>query len=68
VLRALHDRMPVILPPDAYHTWLDPTLRDVEPVQALLTPYPVEKMLAYPVSTRVTNPADDAPEGIAPLV
>ena len=60
--------MPVILPPTAYSLWLDPAMRDVEPIQALLTPYPAEDMIAYPVSTRVNNPAHDAPECIAPLV
>ncbi len=58
--------MPVILPPDSYTVWLEPALRDVEPVQALLTPHPAETMLAYPVSTRVNSPANDAPECIVP--
>ena len=59
--------MPVILPPDAYTVWLDPTVRDVECVQALLMPYPADAMTAYPVSTRVNNPATDSPECMAPL-
>jgi putative SOS response-associated peptidase YedK len=67
VLHAIHDPMPVILPPDAYAVWLDPTVRDVEPIQAHLTPYPADAMLAYPVSPRVNNPAYDAPERIEPL-
>ena len=67
LLQPIHDRMPVNLPTDAYTLWLDPAMRDVEPVQALLTPYPAEEMVAYPVSTRVNNPAYDAPECIAPL-
>ena len=49
--------MPVILPPAAYSPWLDPTMRDVEPVQALLTPYSAAEMITYPVSPRVNNPA-----------
>jgi len=57
----------VILLPSAYTVWLDPAIRDAEPVQALLTPYPAEQMVAYPVSTRVNSPAYDAPECIAPL-
>jgi putative SOS response-associated peptidase YedK len=68
VVRQIHDRMPVILPPDAYNVWLDPAMRDVEPVQALLMSYPAEEMIAYPVSTRVNSPAYDSPECIAPLV
>ena len=42
-------------------------MREVARVHALLTPYPAEQMLAYPVRPRVNNPADDAPECIAPL-
>ena len=57
----------MILPPDAYTGWLDPAMRDVESVQALLTPYPAEQMIAYPVSPRVNSPAYDAPECIARL-
>ena len=60
--------MPVILPPVAYSLWLDPAMSVVKPVQALLTPYPADAMMAYPVSTRVNSPAHDAPECIAPLV
>ena len=56
-----------ILPSSAYSLWLDLALRDVESVQALLTPYPADAMIAYPVSARVNNPAYDAPECIAPL-
>ena len=66
VVQPIHDRMPVILPSSAYNVWLDPTVRDVEPLQALLMPYPAEEMIAYPVSTRVNNPAYDSPECIAP--
>ncbi len=51
----------------AYTVWLDPALRDVERVQALLTPYSAGAMVAYPVSTLVNSPANDAPECIAPL-
>ncbi len=67
VVQPIHDRMPVILPPDTYTTWLDPAMRDVEPVQALLTPYPADAMIAYPVSARVNNPAYDAPDLTEPL-
>ena len=67
VLQPIHDRMPVILPPNAYNVWLDSAMRDVDFVQALLTPYPAEHMVAYPVSTLVNNPANDTPACIAPL-
>jgi putative SOS response-associated peptidase YedK len=35
VLQSIHDRMPVILPPDAYNGWRDPAMRDVERVKHL---------------------------------
>ena len=57
----------MILPPDAYPVWLDSAMRDVERIQALLTPYPADPMVAYPVSTRANNPANDMPEGIRPV-
>jgi len=66
LVQRLHDRMPVILPASAYGLWLDPTMRDVGPLQALLTPYPAAEMIAHPVSTRVNNPANETPECIAP--
>ena len=57
----------MILPPDAYTGWLDPAIREVDRVQALLTPYPAEEMVAYRVSTRVNSPAHDAPACVEPL-
>ena len=57
----------MILPPRAYDAWLDPALRDVEAVQALLTPYPADAMLADPVSPLVNNAANDTSECIVPL-
>jgi len=57
-LAAIHARMPVIIPPEAYGRWLSPEERD--PAE-LLKPYPAEAMTLWPVSTRVNSPAyDDA--------
>jgi len=58
---SVHDRMPVILPPDAYDLWLDPDLRDTEALRDLLRPYPEERMEAYPVSRRVNSPRNEGP-------
>ena len=44
-----------------------PTVRDVDHFQALLTPYPAEEMIAYPVSTRVNSPANDSPDLVESL-
>jgi putative SOS response-associated peptidase YedK len=63
----IHDRMPVILDPSDYDLWLDPGMGDEQRLQSLLRPYPDERMVAYPVSTLVNNPANDDPACIAPL-
>lgn len=68
LLCALHDRMPVILPPEDYALWLDSNIQEIERLQPLLRPYPAEEITAFPVSTRVNHPAHDAPECMAPVV
>lgn len=66
LLAPIHNRMPVILPRSAYAGWLDPAERAPHDLQSLLTPYPAEEMIAYPVSTRVNDPANEDPACIAP--
>jgi putative SOS response-associated peptidase YedK len=67
LVQTIHDRMPVILPSSAYDPWLDPAVREVESLQALLVPYTAAEMIAFPVSTQVNNPANDTPACMAPL-
>jgi putative SOS response-associated peptidase YedK len=64
VLKPIHDRMPVILTPEAETVWLDPTIQDPERLLPLLVPYPADEIEAYPVSTTVNNPAHDIPQCI----
>ena len=64
VAARFHDRMPVIIAPADYDTWL---LGTPEQALALLKPYPAEEMRAYPVSASVNRPANDKPELIDPL-
>lgn len=56
----IHERMPVIIGDDAYGRWIDPRTAPAD-LQRLMLPYPVEKMIAYPVSSLVNNPANDLP-------
>ena len=63
----IHNRMPVILPPEAYALWLDPAERSPADLDPLLKPYPAELMSAYPVSTIVNNPRNETAECIAPI-
>jgi putative SOS response-associated peptidase YedK len=61
----IHDRMPVILPPEAYERWLaniEPDPRD------LLVPFPAEVMMMWPISTRVNKPDNDDPAILDPLL
>ncbi len=67
LIQPLHVRMPVILPPADYEVWLSPATQDVDRLHPLPRPYPAEEMIAYPVSTRVNNPANDIPDCIEPL-
>jgi putative SOS response-associated peptidase YedK len=62
LLRPIHNRMPVILPPASYGRWLNQTVQQAEPLKALLRPYPGDELLAHPVSTLVNNPRHDAPD------
>ena len=64
LMRPIHARMPVILPPAAYRAWLDPRPRN--DLQPLLKPYPAEEMDAYPVSTLVNSPTNDRMECVVP--
>ncbi|MGQ9658436.1 MAG: SOS response-associated peptidase, partial [Fimbriimonadales bacterium] len=65
VVRPLHERMAVILPPESYEAWLDPTVSS-ESLAPLLRPAPDDWLIAYPVSPRVNSPQHDDPSLIAP--
>jgi putative SOS response-associated peptidase YedK len=67
LMRPIHERMPVILDPEVFDLWLDPSVQDVERVQSLLRPYPAEAMIAYPVHPVVNNARNDNPQCVLPL-
>jgi len=54
----VHDRMPVILPPEAWRRWLEDPVEDA---RALMRPAPTGLLRALPVSTRVNRPNIDEP-------
>jgi putative SOS response-associated peptidase YedK len=66
LMRPLHDRMPVILDPGDFDKWLDPTQHEPQPLQALLRPFPSEKMKAFAISTYVNNPRNQGTACVAP--
>jgi putative SOS response-associated peptidase YedK len=61
----VHDRMPAILPREAYARWLDPAVALPE-VLELLQPFPEEAMDAYPVSSLVNRSGVEDPRAIEP--
>jgi len=61
MMTEIHDRMPVILPPDHWDTWLDESNDDKEQLQELLVPYPSEGMRHRSVSTHVNNARHEGP-------
>jgi putative SOS response-associated peptidase YedK len=67
LMASIHDRMPVILPEEAYAAWLDPAERAPAALQPLLQPYPEARMNAFPVSRLVNSPQNDLPDCILPL-
>src|SRR5215831_8269673 len=66
-LRALHDRMPVVLAPQAFDLWLDCARVDAETAAALLVPAPEDTFAAHEISTAVNRTANDSPALIEPL-
>ena len=67
LMAEIHNRMPAIIRPEDYASWLDPEVSDVVRLQGMLVPYPERAMEAYPVSRRVNSPANDGPDLIEPL-
>ena len=67
VMKPIHDRMPVVLPPDAWERWLDESNQDVESLAKLLVPAPDDLLVAHPVTTEVNNVANEGERLIEPL-
>lgn len=64
---SVHDRMPVILTPEAEKIWLDPKNKDWDQLKTILTPYDSEKVCAIKVSDRLNSSSVDDPECIMPI-
>ena len=57
----LHNRMPVVLGPEAWPTWLGEEQVDLPQLKDLLTSYPSGGMTCWPVSPRVGNVKNNDP-------
>jgi putative SOS response-associated peptidase YedK len=64
VMADIHDRMPVILPPEACSVWLGTGI-GMEELMRLLKPFPADRMSVRPVSTLVNSVKNEGPELLA---
>jgi putative SOS response-associated peptidase YedK len=67
LMRPIHERMPVILPRQAYAQWLDPTVQRPEQIAPLLKPYPSEELIAGRVGMQVNNPRNEESSCVEPI-
>ncbi|HTB79065.1 MAG TPA: SOS response-associated peptidase [Polyangiaceae bacterium] len=61
-VEAIHDRMPLVLEPEAWDRWLDPGLTDAGVLESLLVSLlepGTPDLIAYPVSSYVNDPRHD---------
>lgn len=61
VIRRIHDRMPVVIPPEEFSRWLDCTTQEPRAIADLLIPAPEDFFEAIPVSDRVNKVANVGP-------
>jgi putative SOS response-associated peptidase YedK len=62
----VHDRMPLIVPREAWAAWLDPDLRDPAAVQSLIASLPDPELLPRRVGRAVGSVKNNGPHLIAP--
>jgi putative SOS response-associated peptidase YedK len=67
IMTPIHDRMPVVVPPDSWARWLDPTPAEPGELRALLEPTDDVALAAYAVPLLVNNVRNDGPALIEPL-
>ena len=67
LLAPLHDRMPVVIPPDGWDDWLGEKSASERTLATLLRPYPDQAMAFWAVDRRVGNVRNDSPDLFAPI-
>ncbi|MBA4143555.1 MAG: SOS response-associated peptidase [Nitrosospira sp.] len=68
LMQPIHDRMPVILPPETWDIWLDPERRQDEGLLPLLKSFDADRMQAWPVTPAVGKVANQGEELIQVLI
>ena len=67
LVSSIHDRMPVLLPREAWDDWLDTEVDDRDYLQSLLEPAPDDVLEMYPISTKVNNVRNEGPDLLDPI-
>jgi len=67
ILAPIHDRMPVIIPEDAWARWLGAEPVDPSELQGLLVPAPVAGLMRFPVARYVSDVRNDGPILVEPI-
>jgi putative SOS response-associated peptidase YedK len=67
LMQPIHDRMPVILPETTWEQWLDSSNTNAKGLQGLLTQYPSEELVAWPVGLLVNSPKNNSQSCIQPI-
>lgn len=67
LLSSIHNRMPVILPPETWDTWLDPANTDTDALVDLLVSAPDDLLMCWPVDPSVGNSRNNHPDLPRPL-
>jgi putative SOS response-associated peptidase YedK len=67
VLGHVHDRSPVVIPPELRADWLDPELTDPNHVRALLAAAPPPRLEPHRVSSQVNDPRSNGPHLVEPV-
>jgi putative SOS response-associated peptidase YedK len=67
-LAPIHDRMPVIVPPEAFDLWLNCNDVDAKTAETMIAPAPDDLLGAYEISTAVNRTANDSPKLLEPVV
>lgn len=66
-MKPLHDRMPVIVNPEHFDSWLDGSVSDARTLELLLQPYQGDDLVAFAVGRAVGNPRNDDSSLIEPV-
>lgn len=67
LMRSIHDRMPLILPPELWDVWLNPTQQPDVILLSLLQFYSAEQLQLWPVSPAVGRASNEGEQLIQPI-